>query len=141
VERLRGLLTYTLRTEYPERLDVFARHLQELASAIAVLNAQYDSFVRARQAAVHSYEGFDTPIARLRTRVGDALGRVNLLLARQAHLLEVVAIDELSARRDHLQKYQDQVRYALADSYDRATKARADAQIQTTAAERSQAEQ
>ncbi len=140
VERLRGLLTYTLRTEYHERLDVFAGDLRELAAAIGVLNAQYDSFVRARQAAVHSYEGFDTPIARLRTRVGDALGRVNLLLARQAHLLEVVAIDELSARRDHLQKYQDQVRYALADSYDRATKARADAQIQTTAAERGGAE-
>jgi tetratricopeptide (TPR) repeat protein len=141
IQRLSGVLTYTLRTEYHERLDVFAGHLKELSAAIDVLNAQYESFVRARQAAVHSYEGFDTPIARLRTRVGDALGKVNLLLARQAHLLEVVAIDELSARRDHLQKYQDQVRYALADSYDRATKARADAQIQTTAAERGEAEQ
>ncbi len=135
VQRLQGVLTYTLRTEYGERLDVFAGHLRALEAAIEVLNAQYEAFVRARQAAVHSYEGFNTPVARLRTRVDDALGKVNMLIARQGHLVELVAIDELAARRDRLQKYQDEVRYALADSYDRATKARAEAQIQTTAAE------
>jgi tetratricopeptide (TPR) repeat protein len=134
VQRLQGVLTYTLRTEYQDRLDVFAGHLKELETALTVLNTQYESFVRARQAAVHSYEGFDTPIARMRTRVGDALGKVNMLIARQGHLVELVAIDELAARRDRLQKYQDEVRYALADSYDRATKAKAEAQIQTTAA-------
>ncbi len=135
VERLQAVLTYTLRTEYHERFDVFAAHLRELAEAIDVLDAQYESYVRARQASVHSYEGYDTPIARLRTRVNDALGKVNLLIARQAHLLEVVAIDELTARRERLQGYEDEVRYALADSYDRATKARAEAEIQTTAAQ------
>jgi hypothetical protein len=135
VERLQAVLTYTLRTEYHERFDVFAAHLHELADAIDVLDAQYESYVRARQASVHSFEGYDTPIARLRTRVNDALGKVNLLIARQAHLLEVVAIDELTARRERLQGYEDEVRYALADSYDRATKARAEAEIQTTAAQ------
>jgi len=135
VGRLQAVLTYTLRTEYHERFDVFAAHLHELADAIDVLDAQYESYVRARQASVHSYEGYDTPIARLRTRVNDALGKVNLLIARQAHLLEVVAIDELTARRERLQGYEDEVRYALADSYDRATKARAEAEIQTTAAQ------
>jgi tetratricopeptide (TPR) repeat protein len=127
IRRLQGVLTWVLRTEYHERLDVFARHLVELGEAIEVLNAQYEAFVRTRQAAVHSYEGYDTPIMRLRRRVGDALGRVNLLMARQGHVLEVVAIDELTARRERLETYQDQARYALADSYDRATKARAEA--------------
>jgi hypothetical protein len=134
IRRLQGVLSYTLRTEYDQRLDVFAGHLHELKDAIDVLNEQYESFVRARQAAVHSYEGFDSPISRLRTRVGDALGKVNLLIARQAHLLEVVTVDELTARRDRLQNYEDQVRYALADSYDRANKMRVEAEIQATAA-------
>jgi hypothetical protein len=93
-----------------------------------VLNARYESFVRTRQAAVHSYEGYDTPITRLRTRVADSLAKVNQLMARQGHMLEVVAIDELTARRERLAQYQDQARYALADSYDRATKARAQAE-------------
>jgi len=81
--------------------------------------------VRQRQAAVHSYEGYDTPINRLRTRVAESLGTVNLLMARQGRVLELVAIDELVARRERLETYQDQARYALADSYDRATRARA----------------
>lgn len=132
IRHVQGVLTFTLRTQYDQRLDAFDGHLRELEDAIGVLNKQYESFVRARQAAVHSYEGFETPISRLRTRVADALGKVNLLIARQAHLLEVVTVDELTARRDRLQKYEDQVRYALADSYDRATKARVDAEIQAT---------
>ena len=80
--------------------------------------------MRARQAAVHSYEGYDTQIGRLRTRVAEALGQVNLLMARQGRLLELVAIDELVARRERLETYEDQARYALADSYDRATEER-----------------
>ncbi len=44
-------------------------------------------------------------------------------MARQGHLLEIVAIEELVARRDHLENYGDKARFALADSYDRATQA------------------
>jgi hypothetical protein len=72
---------------------------------------------------VHSYEGYDTPLGRMRTRVDEALAKVNLLMARQGRALELVAIDELVARRDRLETYRDQARYALADSYDRATAA------------------
>jgi tetratricopeptide (TPR) repeat protein len=124
IARLQGVITFALRTEYHDRLDVFARHLRDLADSIEVLRAQHVEFVRARQAAVHSYEGYDTQIGRLRTRVGEALGEVNLLMARQGRLLELVAIDELVARRERLETYEDQARYALADSYDRATEER-----------------
>src|SRR5690606_7049718 len=96
---------------------------------IDVLEAQYDAFVRTRQAAVHSYDGYSTPISRLRTRVGEALSQVNLLMARQGRALEILAIDELLARRERLAAYQDEARFALADSYDRATRARAEAEI------------
>jgi len=123
VQRLRGLLTWTLTTEYHDRLTRFAEHLDDLQSAIDVMTEQYESFVRSRQAAVHSYEGYDIPIRRLRTRVRESLQSVSLLMARQGHALEIVAIDELLARRDRLDNYQNQARFALADSYDRATKA------------------
>lgn len=129
IKRLQGVLTWAMLTKYDQRLSSFAQHLQELKDALGVLNERYESFVRTRQAAVHSYEGYEAPIERLRTRVGDALSKVNLLMARQGHLLEVVAIDELTARRERLEKYRDQARFALADSYDRATKARTDAAI------------
>jgi tetratricopeptide (TPR) repeat protein len=129
VRRLQGVLTWTLRTEYHDRLDTFDRHLGELGEAIELLNEQHVAFVRTRQAAVHSFEGYVTPITRLRTRVGEALARVNLLMGRQGRMLEVVAIDELVARRERLETYQDEARYALADSYDRATTTQAEAEI------------
>lgn len=123
VARLRGLLIWTLRTEYHERLTTFADNLADLQSAIDIMTAQYESFVRVRQAAVHSYEGYDTQLSRLRTRVRESLARVGLLMARQGHALELVAVNELLVRRERLDGYQNQARFALADSYDRATKA------------------
>jgi hypothetical protein len=123
IRRLKGALLWILRTEYHERLAAFHGHLEELDAAMQVLTAQYDAFVRVRQAATHSYEGYGVAIMRLRTRVREATGKVNLLMARQGHMLELVAIDALMARRQRLEGYEDQARYALADSYDRATKA------------------
>jgi hypothetical protein len=125
VQRLKGVLTWSLRTQYDERLTQAHKHLRELNDDVAVLQARYDAFVRARQAATLSYVGYDLPISRLRTRVGEALERVNTLIARQGRLIEAVAIDELKARGQRLETYQTQARYAVADSYDRATKAQA----------------
>jgi len=124
IDRLRGTLHWTLTTEYYDRLIAFDQHLRELSAEIETMTAQYDQYVRVRQAAEHGYEGFAPPIRRLRTRVRTAESRVNLLMARQGHILELVAVDELLARRERLNEYRDQARYALADSYDRATKAR-----------------
>ena len=55
----------------------------------------------------------------------EAVARVDLLMARQGRLLEILAIDELLARKSHLENYGDKARFALADSYDRATQAQA----------------
>ena len=40
-------------------------------------------------------------------------------------MLEAVAIRELNVRRERLADYQNQARFAYADSYDRAAKAQA----------------
>ena len=46
-------------------------------------------------------------------------------MARQGQQLEVVAIEELIAARGRLESYGDKARFALADSYDRATQSQA----------------
>jgi hypothetical protein len=51
--------------------------------------------------------------------------KIDLLMARQGRLLEINAIETLIARRSHLENYGDKARFALADSYDRATQAQA----------------
>jgi chromosome segregation ATPase len=125
IHRLKGLLTWSLETNYHERLTDTHRHLREVNVDVDAMKAQYEAFVRARQAATHSYVGYETPIKRLRMRVREARERLNLLMARQGHLLETVAIAELSQRQDRLEGYQNQARFAFADSYDRAAKAQA----------------
>src|SRR5205085_2019578 len=55
VQRLQGVLTWRLYTEYPERLTQAHEHLHELSQDVRMLQEQYTAFVRARQAAVHSY--------------------------------------------------------------------------------------
>jgi tetratricopeptide (TPR) repeat protein len=121
--RLRGALTWRLDSEYHERLTTAHVHLSELNAHVDALTRQYDTFVRTRQAATHSYVGYDVQIGRLRERVGDALLRVDLLMARQGHMIETVAINQLNARRERLVAQQTRARYAVADSYDRASRA------------------
>jgi tetratricopeptide (TPR) repeat protein len=125
--RLRGVLTWRLETEYPERLTAAYKHLSELNTQVDALTRQYDAFVRTRQAATHSYVGYDVQIARLRERVGDTLQRVDMLMARQGHMIETVAINQLEARRKRLVAQQTEARYGVADSYDRAARAQSGA--------------
>lgn len=125
VKRLKGVLTWTLYTTYPERLTEAHAHLKALNADVATLTKQYQEFVRTRQAAEHSYLGYGDTISRLRTRAAEALQNVNQLMAQQGHLIETVAIDELKTRRARLEVYQTQARYAVADSYDRAAKEQA----------------
>jgi tetratricopeptide (TPR) repeat protein len=127
--RLMGLLAWTLRTEYDERLTEFDRNLRSLDEPMAMLREKYDQFVRVRQAAAHSYVGYDKPIGRLRTRTRESIAKIDMLMARQGRILEIVAIDELLARRDRLERYRDKARFALADSYDRATQAQGQARM------------
>ena len=122
VARLRGTLTWRLETEYHERLTAAFHHLIALNEDVAAMTEQYDAFVRTRQAATHSYVGYDAQISRLRQRVSEALDKVDMLAARQGHLIETVAINQLQARRERLVAQQTQARYAVADSYDRAAR-------------------
>jgi predicted nucleic acid-binding Zn-ribbon protein len=113
--------------EYNDRLTAAHVHLNELNSDVDVLTRQYESFVRARQAATQSYVGYDKQIARLRQRVDDARQRVDRLMAQQGHLIETVAINQLEARRDRLVAQQTEARYGVAASYDRAARAQSGA--------------
>jgi hypothetical protein len=121
--RLRGILTWRLETEYPQRLTEAYEHLSELNTQLDALTRQYDAFVRTRQAATHSYVGYDVRISDLRKRVGSALERVDLLMARQGRMIETVAANQLEARRERLVEQQTDARYGIADSYDRAASA------------------
>jgi len=123
VRRLRGVLDWKIYTEYDQRLTEAHKNLRDLNHVIELLRKQYTSFVRTRQAATQSYEGYGEVIRRQRLRIQAAQEKVQELMARQGHMVEVMAQNELAKRRDRLEELQIKARFAMADSYDRAIKA------------------
>ncbi|HKL49460.1 MAG TPA: tetratricopeptide repeat protein, partial [Desulfuromonadales bacterium] len=124
INRLRGVLDWNIQTGYDQRLTEAHKNLRDLNHAINLLNKQYTSFVRTRQAATQSYEGYGELIHALRIRISEDRETVTTLMARQGHMLEVMAVNELSSRRERLQEFQVKARFAMADSYDRAVRNR-----------------
>ena len=123
IKRLRGLLYWNIYTEYDRRFTEAHEHLRELNHEVDRLKRQYTAFVRTRQAATQSYEGYDDVIRRQRFLIREARKKVGELMARQGHMLETMAVNELTKRRERLAEFQIKARFALADSYDRTTRA------------------
>jgi tetratricopeptide (TPR) repeat protein len=123
VARLRGVLQWNLHTDYDRRLTEAYKRLQDLNTQVELLRKRYASFVRTRQAATQSYEGYEPVIRRQRTAILASGEKVSMLMARQGNLLENMAVNELIKRRDRLADFQIKARFAMADSYDRATQA------------------
>ena len=123
IKRLRGLLRFNIYTEYDSRFTEAHKHLLDLNNEIDRLKKEYTSFVRTRQAATQSYEGYDERMRTMRSRITATREKVGELMRRQGEMLEVMAVNELVSRRERLTEYQTKARFAMADSYDRATRA------------------
>lgn len=130
VKRLRGVIMWNVNTEYDQRLTDAYNHLTSLDEIIENLKLRHQSFIRTRQAATQSYEGYTIPIRQLRTRLFSAQRKLKGVMAKQGRVLETMAVNELDRRRKHLEDYQIKARFALAESYDRATKAQLDREIE-----------
>ena len=122
IRRLRGVLHWNIYTQYDRRLTEAYQHLRDLDHEVDLLKKQYTAFVRTRQAATQSYEGYDEGLRNQRFRIREAREQVDELMARQGHMLETMAVNELSRRRERLTEFQIKARFAMADSYDRATR-------------------
>ncbi|MBE0500582.1 MAG: hypothetical protein IBX47_03995 [Desulfuromonadales bacterium] len=122
IKRLRGLLLWSLQTGYDQRLTEAYTDLQELNQKIDVLGRQYTAFVRSRQTAIQSYQGYDETIRLQQVRIEEALIKVQELMAEQGNRLEIMAVNELTLRRERLEELRVKARFAMADSYDRASR-------------------
>jgi hypothetical protein len=123
IKRLRGVVHWNIYTEYDRRFTETHKHLRDLNREVDLLKKQYTAFVRTRQAATQSYEGYGDVIRRQRFLIQRARETVGELTARQGHMLETMAVKELTARRERLAEIQVKARFGMADSYDRAVRA------------------
>jgi hypothetical protein len=129
IKRLRGSLRFYIYTEYDRRFTEAYKHLLDLNKEIDLLKKEYASFVRTRQAATQSYEGYDEKIRTMRNSIKATREKVGGLMQRQGEMLEIMAVNELTSRRERLTEYQTKAYFAMADSYDRATRAETHEQV------------
>lgn len=120
IQRLKGVLDWKIHTDYDRRLTEAHQNLYDLNKVVEQLQRQYDSFVRARQAATQSYQGYGESIRRQRIRIAAGSEKVKTLMARQGHMLEIMAVNELTRSRERLEEFRVKALFAIADSYDRA---------------------
>ncbi|HSA77462.1 MAG TPA: hypothetical protein VLG72_01205, partial [Nitrospirota bacterium] len=92
INRLRGVILWNIYTDYDRRFTEVYKHLHDLNREIDRLKKQYTAFVRTRQAATQSYEGYDNVISRLRIQIIAARAKVEALISSQGHMLEVMAV-------------------------------------------------
>lgn len=123
IRRLRGVLLWNITTEYDDRFASTRKRLAELDQELEVFYRQRKAFVSTRQAVTESYQGYDYLIRGQRILINAARERVRLLMQREGRVLETMAVNELSNRRDRLGEFRTKARFGLADSYDRAAKA------------------
>lgn len=129
IKRLRGVLHWNIYTEYDRRFTEAHKHLRDLNHEVDRLKRQYNAFVRTRQAATQSYEGYDDVIRRQKFLIQNAWEKVGELMARQGRMLETMAVNELTRRLERLAEFQIKARFAMADSYDRATRAQTEERV------------
>ncbi|MDH5387981.1 MAG: hypothetical protein OEY06_05995 [Gammaproteobacteria bacterium] len=135
VDRLRGVLDWNIYTQYHDRLTQAFKRLRELDGVVADLKEIYRSFVRTRQAATQSYEGYDAALNTLHIKVLEAQERIKSAMLGQGHMLESMAVNELDIRRKRIEGDQVKARFALAESYDRAQKKQLDDEYKKAAEE------
>jgi len=123
VQRLKGLVLWPIYTEYDKRLTRAYKNLRELDGFIEQLDTQYKSFVHTFHGARQSYEGYEKSLQLMTSRIRQAMERLEMVKARQGRILELMALNELDRSRKRLEEYQIKARFALAESYDKATKA------------------
>lgn len=123
--RLQGVLGWQIDTDYDRRLAVTYQHLSELDALLEKLTEQHRLIVKMKRAAYQSFEGYEVPLRRYNTALNQLIRRIGAVMNQQARYLEKVAVRVLDRRRQKLVDYRVKARFALAESYDRATKKQA----------------
>ena len=130
ISRLKGVIQWNIDTEYQQRFTEADKNLALLNEHVNDLEKNYRSFVRTRQSATQSFVGYDDSIRQLKNKIKFAGEKVDLLLIRQGHMLELMSINELKTRRKRIEELQIKARFSVAESYDRAVKAQQNKELE-----------
>jgi predicted negative regulator of RcsB-dependent stress response len=119
---LQGILDYRIAAAYDTRLSTTFVHLRELEQSLKQAGDSRRNLARERAEAALSYQGYDKVLQDLQQRLQYLKTKLDGLIAYQGQYMERAAITELEWRKSRLKRYRTKARFALAESYDRASR-------------------
>ena len=119
-----GLLRWNIASDYMPHLWEAQKALRQLDAEIEKVKERKASLERAQASATKAYEGYDARIEALRGKIAPLLSQVSEQAAKQERYLETMAVAELEQHKQRLATYLLQARFAVAQIYDQAARAR-----------------
>jgi predicted nucleic acid-binding Zn-ribbon protein len=119
-----GLLRWNIASDYMPHLWEAQKALRQLDVEIKKVRERKASLERAQSRAGKTFEGYDARIDTLRGRIVSLLSQVAEQAGKQERYLENMAVAELERHKQRLSTYLLQARFAVAQIYDQAARAR-----------------
>jgi tetratricopeptide (TPR) repeat protein len=119
-----GAMTWRLAQSYSARLWDAKQGLQALDAGIAEARQHEAALTQAQRDEPARFDRFAERIAELDKRIQALIPRVADLGKEQQGALQELAVAELTRQKDRLAAYTTQARFAVAQLYDRANKAK-----------------
>ncbi len=121
---LSGLLNWDLSAKYPERLWQAQKGMKEADSAFTEAEKHRFALDAARTDVPESFGAFENRIAGMDSRIRGLQTQVADISREQENYLAELAVDELTHRRENIVAYVTQARFAVAQIYDEAVRAK-----------------
>jgi hypothetical protein len=115
---LQGILYWQIQANYKTRLWDVEKQLQALEAPVTEASAKHQQVTEALENAQAGFDGYDRRIAAMRKRILALSPRIQTSRDNASDQLQQLALQELETRRQRLESYRIQARYALARSYD-----------------------
>lgn len=119
-----GAMVWRLSQAYPARVYEAKRALETLDAGITEARAREGALAQAQRDEPAKFDRFGERIAELGKRVDVLIPQVAALSQEQQAALQELAVAELVRQKERLAAYGMQARFAVAQLYDRATKAK-----------------
>ncbi len=119
-----GALTWRLAQAHPERLWEARKAMQALQAGVAEAQVREKALRQAQRDEPVRFDRFGERIAELEVRLRALAPRVASLAQEQQAAVQELAVAELARQKERLAGYTTQARFAVAQLYDQATRAK-----------------
>lgn len=115
---LKGRLQWQMDVDYPVRVWVVKRQLQQLDKAVDDMNSSINSLEKVWKTAPFDFARFGARIENKDKQINNLKKKVNLAIAQQERKIRMITLEKLRLHRNQIKLYHDRALFAKARLYD-----------------------